>query len=148
MPEYYLDASAAVKAYSDEPGADRVEEALNEGTGLYMSRVCIVEVIAAIFGKTRTGELEYEDATYAAGEFANDLDIYRIIEVGAPTTERAWEIARAHRLRAYDCLQLATVLLLQEQRLAGMEPLVLLSSDVDLNGAAEAEGLLVENPAV
>lgn len=148
MPDYYLDASAAVKAYSEEAGADRVEEVLNGDAGVYLSRVGIVEVVAAIFGKTRTGEMGYEDAVSAAGEFTDDLDIYRIIEVSASTTERAMEIARIHRLRAYDCLQLATAVLLQEQRvIAGLEALTFMSSDGELNAAAENEGLMVEDPA-
>lgn len=149
MPGYYLDASAAVKAYSEEAGADVVEDVLNGTADIYLSRVGIVEVVAAIFGKTRSGESGYEDAVAAAGEFAEDLNSYRIVEVSAPSTERATEIARIHRLRAYDCLQLASVLLLQEQRdLARVEPLKLISSDLELNAAAEAEGLAVENPAI
>lgn len=98
MPDYYLDASAAAKAYSEEAGADHMEEVLNGGAGVYLSRVGIVEVVAAIFGKTRTGEVDYEDAVSAAGEFTDDLDIYRIVEISASTTERAVEIARIHRL--------------------------------------------------
>lgn len=58
------------------------------------------------------------------------------------------DVARRHRLRAYDCLQLATVLLLQEQRAFFELPLlVLVSSDAELNAAARSEGLPVEDPS-
>jgi predicted nucleic acid-binding protein len=64
------------------------------------------------------------------------------------TADQAIEVAERHRLRAYDCLQLATALLLQEQRVPfELSPLVLVSSDAELNAAAEGEGLNVEDPA-
>jgi uncharacterized protein len=75
-------------------------------------------------------------------------NIYRIVEIRPVTTDRAIELAKRHRLRAYDCLQLATALLLQEQRVPfELAPLVLVSSDGELNAAAEGEGLNVEDPA-
>jgi uncharacterized protein len=149
LPVYYLDASAAVKAYSEERGADRVEEILEHGTEIHMSRVCVVEVAAAFFGKTKTDEMRMEEAVVALEEFRLDVEnIYRIAEIRPVTTDRAIELAKRHRLRAYDCLQLATALLLQEQRVPfELAPLVLVSSDGELNAAAEGEGLNVEDPA-
>lgn len=149
MTAYYLDASATVKAYSEERGADRVEEILEHGTETNISRVCVVEVAAAFFGKTKTGEMRMEEAVSALEEFRLDVEnIYRIAEVSTVTTDRAVEVAERHRLRAYACLQLAIALLLQEQRAPfELAPLVLVSSDAELNAAAEGEGLSVEDPA-
>ena len=74
--------------------------------------------------------------------------LYRIIEFSVVTASRAIEVAERNRLRAYDCLQLATVQLLQEQRASiDLTPLVLVSSDAELNAAAGSEGLAVEDPA-
>jgi uncharacterized protein len=146
---YYLDASAAVKAYSEERGADRVEEILNRGTELYLSRVGIVEVVATFFKKTKTGEMQVEEAIAATEDFRSDVEgVYQIIEIAPATTEKAIKIAEKHRLRAYDCLQLASALLLHRQRsVLGLEPLVLLSSDGEMNAAARDEGVAVEDPA-
>jgi predicted nucleic acid-binding protein len=95
-----------------------------------------------------TGETELEEALFAVDRLKSDTHgTYAIIEVVTEMSDRAVEIAEKHRLRAYDCLQLATALLLHEQRVAlRMEPLVLASSDGELNAAAEADGLLVEDP--
>ena len=50
-------------------------------------------------------------------------------------------------LRAYDAVQLATVLEVHNERTAlGLSPLTLLSADTDLNDAAIAESLIVDNP--
>jgi predicted nucleic acid-binding protein len=147
---FYLDASIAIKAYSEEPGADCVEEVLDSRADIYLSRVGVVEVAAAFFGKTKTGVMQVEEAVSALKEFRLDVDsVYRVIEVGAVTSDRAIEVAKNHHLRAYDCLQLATALLLQEQRDAlGLAPLTFASSDRELVAAARVEGLTVEDPAV
>ena len=56
-------------------------------------------------------------------------------------------LAETHGLRAYDAVQLAAVLELQASRTAGgLAPISLVSSDRDLNAAATASGLLVEDP--
>ena len=144
-----MDASATVKAYSEERGADRVEEILEHGTETHMSRVCVVEVAAAFSVPPKTGEMRMEEATSALEEFRLDVEnIYQTAEVSPVTTGRAVEVAERHRLRSYDCLQLATALLLQEQR-APLElaPLVLVSFNAELN-AAEGERLIVEDPRV
>ena len=76
--------------------------------------------------------------------------MYQIVEFGIGTAEHAIEVvAERHRLRAYDCLQLATVLLVKRRRVAmELAPLILVSSDTELNAAAQSEGLTVEDPAL
>ncbi len=148
MTVYFLDASAAVKVYVQERGSDRVEEILDQGEDFYLSRVGVVEVAAAIFGKTKTGELEIGQAAAAVALLREDVeDVYQAIEVDPVTADRGIEAAERHKLRAYDCLQLASALLLQEQRASfELAPLVLVSSDEELNAAAGSEGLIVEDP--
>ena len=73
---------------------------------------------------------------------------YAVVGIVSETSDLAIEAAEKHRLRAYGCLQLATALLLHERRVAlRMEPLILASSDKELNAAAANEVLLVEDPA-
>lgn len=150
MAAYYLDASAAVKGYVEERGSNRIIALLDHAAEheLYISRIGIVEVAAGILGKARTREVAFEEAASYVRIFQGNVeDMYQVVELDPITTEKAIEVAQNHLLRAYDCLQLATALLLQEQRgLARMEPLTLLSSDIELNVAAKAEGLAVEDP--
>ena len=59
----------------------------------------------------------------------------------------AVSLARKYALRGYDAVQLASALQTQNKRAnAGLLPLTLLSADTDLNAAAVAEGLTVDNP--
>ena len=56
-------------------------------------------------------------------------------------------LATKHALRGYDAVQLAAALEANDERIADdLAPLILVSADDDLNTAAEAEGLKVENP--
>lgn len=152
MAVYYLDASAAVKGYVAEVGSGVLTRLFENHRNhrLYMSRVGMVEVAAGISSKVKSGELRSDEAEFAVGRLLQDVeDFYRIVEVRQATAELAVKIALDHRLRAYDCLQLATAFLMQRQRgLSGLEPLVLLSSDSDLNDAARREGLTVEDPVL
>jgi predicted nucleic acid-binding protein len=149
---YYLDASAAMKGYVSERGSRRVVQLLEGDAGyeLYLSRIGTVEIAAAIFGKVRAGEARSGEALSAVTRLRADVDaVYRVVEVDPATADRAIEVAARHRLRVYDCLQLATALLLQEQRDAlGLAPLTFASSDRELGAAARAEGLTVEDPAL
>ena len=56
-------------------------------------------------------------------------------------------LAEKHGLRGYDAVQLASVLEIHRQHLAvGLPSPVLVSADAELNSAALAEGLQIENP--
>ena len=151
MVAYYLDASAAVKGYVAERGSRRMLQLLEEGPDhdLYLSRIGTVEVAAALFRRATAGGTQPGEVSSAMSRLREDIqDLYRIVEFSVATAEQAIKVAERHRLRAYDCLQLATALLLQEQRVHfELTPLVLVSSDAELNAAAEGEGLSVEDPA-
>jgi len=59
----------------------------------------------------------------------------------------ALEDAGRRGLRGYDCVQLAGALSIQRERFAAqLDPVVLVSADAELNAAARAEGLRVEDP--
>ncbi|MEK6304636.1 MAG: hypothetical protein AABO41_28465 [Acidobacteriota bacterium] len=56
-------------------------------------------------------------------------------------------MAEKHALRGYDAVQLAAALKANEERVSnGLAPLTVVSADAELNDAARAEGLNVENP--
>ena len=60
---------------------------------------------------------------------------------------QAMDFAQSRFLRGYDAVQLAVAWELQTRRRAlGLPALILVSADDDLNTAATAEGLMVDNP--
>jgi predicted nucleic acid-binding protein len=72
---------------------------------------------------------------------------YRIVEITIPRLAEAMRLTDVHELRAYDAVQLAVALELNGRWLAaGTSGITLISADLDLNAAATAEGLVVDDP--
>ena len=92
-PAYFFDTSAAVSVCREEEGLERAEEILLRRSSIrkrrfYPSRVGGAEVVAAFFGKTKTGQMEVEDAIPAAEDLrAHVNDVCQIVEVSHATTE-------------------------------------------------------------
>jgi len=76
-------------------------------------------------------------------DFGSD---YLISELTPTLVDRAMDLAQAYRLRDYDAVQLAAAVDVNAERQEYRLPLLtLVSADTDLNQAATAEGLAVEN---
>jgi predicted nucleic acid-binding protein len=141
---YYLDTSAAVKRYVLETGSAWTRNLADPAAGhfLYITRITDVEMTSAI-ARRRGSSLSLAQATSALNRFRQDFaQQYRIVEITIPLLRHASQLADSHVLRAYDAVQLAAALDIHRQ-----DPsLTLVSADANLNTAAAAEGLLVEDP--
>lgn len=150
MSHYYLDASALVKRYVDEPGSDwlRATIALAQPPLSFTSRMTIVEVISAFARRVRDGSLTYEEFATARDAFQGDcLNEYQIMPPTMTVIDLTCTLLEQHPLRAYDAVHLATALGAQQFLVAQSYPsLTFLSADDRLNHAAAAEGLAVDNP--
>jgi len=72
---------------------------------------------------------------------------YYTVEITPLLLSVAVSLATKHALRGYDAVQLAATLEANDEGIAnGLAPLTLVSADTELNNAAQAEGLTVENP--
>ena len=72
---------------------------------------------------------------------------YNILEMTPSLREDAMTLANSHMLRAYDAVQLAVSMgLRKDWEDAGFGRIVFVSSDQELNDAAKAEVLAVEDP--
>jgi len=70
-----------------------------------------------------------------------------VIEITASVVAKAMDLSEQYGLRGYDSVQLAAALELCAQcRLAGLPELTFVAADNDLNTAAAAEGLTVDDP--
>lgn len=122
------------------------------GNAVYMARVTTLEVVSAIVRRSRGGSITPADAAASVAQFKLDAARdYRIIELAPATANRAQTIAETYYLRGYDAVQLASALFVRDQLLAAgavsaTVACVLISADDNLNNAARAEGLSVDNP--
>jgi predicted nucleic acid-binding protein len=150
MADYFFDTGALVKRHVTEGGSDWVKSLVRAKAGhtLYIARITAVEVTSAITRRQHQGDLSPAQAGAIHGHFRRHLtQRYRVIELTPTLFSNAMVAARRHRLRAYDAVQLAVALEVQRlQGDAGLGPVTLVSADRDLNTAATAEGLSVEDP--
>lgn len=150
MPAYYLDTSAAVKRYAQEPGTTWIFSLTDPTAGhdIFTVRLTGPEMIAALFRKARTGEISRADAAHAAPDFQLDWQQqYRIIEVTVPVTEQAMALATAYGLRGYDAVHLAATLGVHRLRRAnGLPGHIFVPADLQQLRAAASVGMPVEDP--
>jgi predicted nucleic acid-binding protein len=147
---YYFDSSGAAKRYVEETGTARVLTLCDPAHGheLFLVRITAIEIVAVLFRRVRAALLAADAAARASAALRRDLTRqYQVIEVTRALLDSALEVAERHGLRGYDCVQLAGALVIQRARAAaGLSPLILVSADTELNAAAQAEGLTVEDP--
>lgn len=105
----YVDSSALLKRYVDEPGSDLANRLLRSDPSLVTARHTVVEV-----RRNLARLLPGQDAVAARSRFALDLEVLALIEVDAQTCDMAASIAESTGVRTLDALHLAAA-----QRIGG-----------------------------
>jgi predicted nucleic acid-binding protein len=150
MAVYFFDSSALVKRHVAETGRAWVRSLTSAKAAhtLYIARITAVEITSAITRRQRGGSLSRAQAGAIYGHFHRHLSQrYVVLELAPSLLDAAMLSARAHGLRAYDAVQLAAALEVnRSHQTAGSGPVTLVSADRDLNAAATAEGLTVDDP--
>ena len=150
MAIYFFDSSGLVKRYIAETGSAWVQALTDSlsGNSIHVARVTGAEVVSAIARRQRRGATTAADAAAALVAFRADFQrAYFPLDVTAATALLAMDLAERHGLRGYDAVQLAAALELRSQCLAaGLPPPIFIAADNELNAAAVAEGLAVDNP--
>lgn len=150
MTDYYLDASALVKRYADEPGSPWVRRITDTPHGsVLLAEITMAEVAAALAAKHRTpGGINREQRDRALSLFLQDCDEkFLLVPVDRSVVDCAVALTQKHRLRGYDAVQLATALIAGETlKLQNFPSPVFVAGDDDLLKAAKAEDLSVCRP--
>ncbi len=122
--------------------------ALRARNKLIIARITWVEVLSAFARRQREGSLLPADVARAIQAFRYDLDTqYQVVELDRALTEIAGQLVGRHPLRAYDAVQLASALRIQPAfARTKSSPLTFVTTDDRLVAAAQAEGLLADNP--
>ena len=156
----YLDTSALVKLYAEEPGTEEVQSAVGRARAVAVSEVGYVEARSALARKEREGFFSTEEHDVAVQTLKRDFrEVYLARPLTGGVIARAGELVRQHALRAYDAIHLATALALREeagelaeQKAAEESPqegaelqVLLMTYDSSLTEAAHKEGLAYES---
>lgn len=134
----YLDTSALVKLYLDEPGRRIVTAAVSEEAIVATQEIAYIEAHAAFSRAERDGRLSPPELERLRSDFDRDWPNYLVIHVSRPLLERAVKLVDSFALRAYDAMHLAAAqMLIQESE----EPLRFACFDRRLNRAAGVLGM-------
>lgn len=150
MADFFLDSSAIVKRYVNESGSGYVDGLVDPASqnNVILAQITKVEVASAFARRKKGKTLSNDDAALALKSFEIDLaDVYVTVDFEPDHIASATDLATKHALRGYDAVQLATALAANYDVIeSGSPSLVFVSADGELNTAALAEGLSVENP--
>lgn len=109
----YLDTSAIVKLYSDEPGTALVRKAVGKADLVATCLISYTETRSALARKRRLGEISEAMLTEHKREFEQDWEAMHHLPINEATVRRAGILVEQHSLRAYDGIHLASAEALQ-----------------------------------
>ncbi len=128
----YVDSSALLKRYVDEPASATADELLRSDRELVTGRHTVVEMRRNLARLLAGGEL-----ARAKGALADDLKSFSVVELDSGTCESAAAIAERTGVRSLDALHLAAA-----QRVGG-SAIPFLTFDLRQAQAARALGFTV-----
>lgn len=129
----YVDSSALLKRYVDEPDSDAAEDLLRSDPALVTARHTVVEVRRNLARLVRADEL---GAVRTA--FTRDLETFDLVELDSGTCEVAASIAEMTGVRTLDAMHLAAA-----QRVGGGPAIAFLTFDARQAQAARSLGFTV-----
>ncbi len=136
----YLDTSALVKRYFQEPFTAEVLAKWKEAEAIVTSAVAYAETLAAMYRKQRQDELAPNTIRDLARSFQADWQTIIRVEVCEALNPYIDNVLQNHPLRGFDAVHLASALLIGQQLSA---PLFFACFDQQLNQAARENGLPV-----
>jgi hypothetical protein len=148
---HYLDSSALVKIYIDEPGSDwmRRQRRRSQRGEIFISELSGAEVFAALHRRFRAGEISTDSLESACRLFHNDFENFFVrLPAKKAVVDKGMQLIQKYPLRGYDSIQLATAItFLEELQQLNGKFLFFLCADRILNQSAQGEGLTVINPS-
>lgn len=111
----YLDTSALVKVYVQEPKSALVRENVQQADSLATSRIAYAEARAALARKRREEGLSRTDYRTVVGDLNKDWPDYFVIDVTESVVQAAGILAESYALSGADAIHLASAVALMKQ---------------------------------
>lgn len=150
MAAYYADSSALVKRHVPETGSAWFASlaAPSAGNIIITARISLAEIYSALNRRVREASITTADYVSIISDLNSIWSTdYEIIELTQPVIDETRLLCERHPLRAYDAVQLASALHASRVLQAvGKPPPIFLSADGRLLIAAQAEGLVTDDP--
>jgi len=145
----YFDSSALVKRYLSEMGSFWVQKRCYDVNRIIVtSEISRVEVAAAFSAKLRgqfITQAEYQQVRTQLNQDCQQQ--YFLIPVDIQCIDKAVELTARQKLRGYDAVHIASAFYYNQILLQNnLSPLIFVTADTEQLQAAQAEGLVTENP--
>lgn len=137
----YLDSSALVKLYVDEPFSPEMQRLARDADQLLCHVIGYVEVRAAFAVANRQGRLNPDDYPKMVARFRQHWPNISQISVDEALLERAAELAEGFGLRGYDSIHLASA----DRVLRAVPDLIFACFDKTLNRSAKLLGMRLQD---
>ena len=136
----YLDTSALVKRYIQEPGTDEVIALIDNAGSVGSTSLTKVEMAAAFEKTVRLGWVKRKIALQAWQDYLDHWSSFTRLNTSSGTIDRASSIAWEYSLRGYDATHLACALFWKE---ALETQITMATYDRELWQASKKAGLAV-----
>ena len=149
MAAYFLDSSAAVKRYIREAGTAWIISLFRPHSfdQIFVAEIILAEVVSALARRHRGKSISASGYNRSVARFRRAFyQKFFPVEINLSLIERASRLAENYVWRGYDSVQLAALTANAARVSINATPLIFVSADNELNNAALAEGLSVENP--
>lgn len=137
----YLDTSALIKRYLEEPGSSLVRSFIADDSALASATLAYVETHATFARRRREGHLPQKEYAALSEHFENDWATWVRIPLQDDILTLARDLIRRHPLRGSDAVHLASALTLARDLTAHGEMVTVVAADHRLLQAAAAEHL-------
>lgn len=142
---YYLDASAWVKRYAEEPGSSWVVGLFRAAGTLTSGTVGVIEVLAALAQKERGGEMTARAGSQAREALEIDQSGMDLVSFSPAVFQLAIPLPARYGLRGCDAIHLACAMAVRAA--AEDELMAFVTADSDLARAADGARFHVIDPA-
>ena len=107
----FLDTSALLKRYVNEPGSDAVDQLFEAADEIVLAPIARIEAYTALHRKQREGALADADFTAIRKELETDLPFFSVVPFGPELELQSLQLVSHWSLRTLDAMQLAAGIL-------------------------------------
>ena len=147
MTTFFVDTSALVKRYINEPGSDWIMRWVTRSSGnlIIVSELTSIEIFSATARREREGTLVSALAQTVRNDFLYHFENeYLVVDLERSTIAKARELITNYRLRTLDAIQLSCAIYAAKLS----SPIIFICADPNLLAAASAEGFAIDNPSL
>ncbi len=132
----FVDSSALVKRYIEEPGSDTLDILFDETDAVMASRLAYAETLCALMRRRPTLDLTDKEFAQVIAAFRHDWGHFIVLEMNDEALQRIDRVIDSYALKGADSIHLSTAIWIKQCGNAG---LIFVASDKELLAAARKE---------